>query len=62
MTARWGLHVLALMCLKRLTSSGEELLVSNGDFISIIDLVLAHKRVRQVARTNLFEVMLRVIC
>ena len=40
---------------EQLSSLGEELLVSNGNFYSVIALVLAHRSVGRVARTNLFS-------
>ena len=44
----------------RLSSSSEELPVSNENLTSAMDSVLAHRNVARVARTSFFEVMLRV--
>ena len=42
---------------ERLRSSREELRVNNGNFISIIVLVVALRIIGRVARANFFKVM-----
>ena len=52
-----GVVLLGPSVSERLSSSREELPVSNGNFTSIIVLAPAHRNIGRVARANFFKVM-----